>query len=83
MARLGFKRCSKNEQPTLAIENSLFVQRFPSDPDFQYIAKMNGVTMKIRINDFPAEALYTLIAAEVAQESLDDWPSNWVRPKKT
>ena len=29
MTRSGFKRCSKNEQPTLAIENSLFVQRFP------------------------------------------------------
>ena len=28
MTRSGFKRCSKNEQPTLAIENSLFVQRF-------------------------------------------------------
>lgn len=31
MTRSGFKRCSKNEQPTLAIENSLFVQRFPND----------------------------------------------------
>ena len=30
MTRSGFERCSKNEQPTLAIENSLFVQRFPS-----------------------------------------------------
>ena len=29
MTRSGFKRRSKNEQPTLAIENSLFVQRFP------------------------------------------------------
>lgn len=28
MTRSGFERCSKNEQPTLAIENSLFVQRF-------------------------------------------------------
>jgi len=31
MTRSGFKRCSKNEQPTLAIENSLFVQRFPKE----------------------------------------------------
>lgn len=31
MTRSGFERCSKNEQPTLAIENSLFVQRFLSD----------------------------------------------------
>lgn len=31
MTRSGFERCSKNEQPTLAIENSLFVQRFPKD----------------------------------------------------
>lgn len=30
MTRSGFERCSKNEQPTLAIENSLFVQRFLS-----------------------------------------------------
>ncbi len=54
-----------------------------NDPDFPYIAKMNGVTLKVRINDFPAESLYTLMAAEVAQDSFDDWPSNWVRPKKT
>lgn len=34
MTRSGFERCSKNEQPTLAIENSLFVQRFPKDSGF-------------------------------------------------
>jgi len=37
MTRSGFERCSKNEQPTLAIENSLFVQRFLSSFRAKYL----------------------------------------------
>lgn len=34
----------------------------------------------IRINDFPAEPLYTLFLDSVELGSFDDWPTCWLRP---
>lgn len=45
-----------------------------------YRAKVHGKTMEIRVNNFPAEPLYTLIVDGVETENLDDWPSAWVKP---
>jgi len=47
-----------------------------------YQASVNGENWVIRINDFPAEHLYTLIIDEQEAEEFDDWPSSWLRPEK-
>ena len=48
------------------------------DPDIPFQAKHNGVAMSIRLNDFPAEHLYTLVA-EDSTVHFDDWPKVWTK----
>lgn len=48
------------------------------DPRFPFSASYDGQTLILRLNDFPAEHLYTLIA-EGGEADFDDWPNNWTR----
>jgi hypothetical protein len=50
------------------------------DGEFPYRAVIDGSTLVIRVNDFPAEPLYTLLINDEEVEDLEDWPSAWVRP---
>lgn len=50
------------------------------DGEFPYRTTVNGRTFTIRINDFPAEPMYTLIAEGDELADLDDWPPAWSRP---
>jgi hypothetical protein len=50
------------------------------DAEFPYEANVDGCRLVIRINDFPAEPLYTLFVDGVAATDLEDWPKTWVRP---
>jgi len=49
------------------------------DGEFPYVAKLDGHQLTIRVNDFPAEPLYTLMVDGVEWTDLDDWPSAWKR----
>ncbi len=51
-----------------------------SEGEFHYRARIEGTTLTIRVNDFPAEPLYTLLADGKVVEDLEDWPLTWVRP---
>lgn len=46
-----------------------------------YRAKVGERTLTIRVNDFPAEALYTLLVDGEELEDLEDWPPAWVAPE--
>ena len=48
------------------------------DVHFPYAAESEGVGARIRLNDFPAEQLYTLLVGD-AEFDFDNWPSSWVR----
>jgi hypothetical protein len=37
----------------------------------------------VRVNDFPAEPLYTLRHGGADVADLEDWPQSWVRPVRT
>lgn len=50
------------------------------DAEFPYAANVSGRRYTIRVNDFPAEPLYTLIADGVEQRDLEDWPPSWTKP---
>lgn len=50
------------------------------DGEFPYRATVEGKALQIRVNDFPAEPLYTLIVDGEDIEDLDDWPSAWNKP---
>ncbi len=43
-------------------------------------ASVNGENWVIRINDFPAEHLYSLVVDGHEAKHFDDWPPTWLRP---
>ena len=47
------------------------------DGEFPYRTEHNARTFTIRINDFPAEPLYTLMVDGIAVEDFEDWPKAW------
>jgi hypothetical protein len=50
------------------------------DAQFPYKAVFEGEPITIRLNDFPAANLYTLIA-DGSEISFDDWPSLWAKSR--
>lgn len=48
--------------------------------EFPYAATVDGRDWLIRVNDFPAEALYTLLVDGREIGDFDDWPDGWRRP---
>lgn len=51
------------------------------DGEFPYQAEVRGRVFTIRVNDFPAEPLYTLLVDGEEVEDLEDWPPAWIRPR--
>jgi hypothetical protein len=49
------------------------------DPFYPWTADVEGARWRLRINDFPEEALYTLFIGDTAIGDLDDWPAAWHR----
>ncbi|MEP7291249.1 MAG: hypothetical protein ABI835_05675 [Chloroflexota bacterium] len=52
------------------------------DGEFPYEAEVEGWRCLIRVNDFPAEPLYTLMIDGKEALMLEDWPAAWKRPTK-
>ena len=50
------------------------------DGAWPYDAESGHHVLRIRVNDFPAEHLYSLFVDDVHVEDLDDWPETWVKP---
>ena len=48
------------------------------DPEIPYTTTHNGVALSIRLNDFPAEHLYTLVEGN-SLVHFDDWPKTWTK----
>jgi hypothetical protein len=48
------------------------------DAKFPYTTMLDGKTARIRLNDFPADILYTLIVGD-AEFDLDEWPTAWIK----
>jgi len=48
------------------------------DAEFPYTTTIEGQSVRIRLNDFPAESLYTLLVAG-AEFDFDAWPAAWVK----
>ncbi len=44
-----------------------------------YVTSHKGRQLRLRMNDFPDEQLYTLFADGKSVAEFDDWPSRWLR----
>lgn len=51
-----------------------------SRAEFPYEADVDGARWQIRINDFPAEPMYTLLINGQKFSDYDDWPNAWKKP---
>ncbi len=54
--------------------------RKSADGEFPFIARCGAGELASRLNDFPAEPLYTLIVDGKAATDFDDWPAHWSKP---
>ncbi len=50
------------------------------DAEHPYVAEVDGRRWQVRVNDFPAEALYTLLVDGREAGNLEEWPEAWRRP---
>lgn len=53
-------------------------------PDAEWIAdaEVEGRRWQVRLGDFPAEPLYTLVVDGEPLLSFDEWPAAWRRPPR-
>jgi hypothetical protein len=54
--------------------------RATGDAELPYEADVDGVRWTVRVNDFPAEPLYTLIVGGAEARDINTWPRAWIRP---
>jgi len=50
------------------------------DGEIPYRTSVDARVIKLRVNDFPAEPMYTLLAEGQEIADLESWPDLWVRP---
>jgi hypothetical protein len=55
--------------------------RRTASAEHPYEAEVDGRRWTIRVNDFPAEAIYTLLVDGEPAEDLEEWPAEWRRPE--
>jgi len=55
--------------------------RRTASAEHPYEADVDGQRWTVRVNDFPAEPLYTLLVDGQPVEDLDAWPGAWRRPE--
>jgi hypothetical protein len=53
------------------------------DAENPYERKVGDALWTIRVNDFPAEPMYTLIVNGTLVGDFEDWPDCWIRPAPT
>jgi hypothetical protein len=54
--------------------------RRSEDGEWPFYAEVDGHALRVRVNDFPAEPLYSLFVDDEHIEDLEDWPTVWVKP---
>lgn len=50
-----------------------------ADAEYPYECIYDGESLRVKVNDFPAEHLYSLLVNDNEFASFDDWPISWVR----
>lgn len=48
-----------------------------ADPEYPFTSEVTGDRFVIRVNDFPADKLYTLLVNDEETVDFDNWPEQW------
>src|SRR5262249_36587142 len=70
----------RRHPPPLAFWDRAVAWEHSGDGELPYRAQVDGRALTVRVNDFPAQALYTLIVDGAEIADLEDWPAGWARP---
>jgi len=65
-------------ESTQALARALSWER-TGDAEVPWRVEVDGTAWRIRVNDFPAEALYSLLIDDAEVLDFDDWPDAWAR----
>ncbi|GGK52818.1 hypothetical protein [Nocardia camponoti] len=60
--------------------NMALTWEYGRDGEFPYRKTVDGVSLEIRVGDFPDEFIYNLLVDAVEVDNFDAWPENWTRP---
>lgn len=66
--------------PTQPLTEIAVAWKHTGTAEFPFTAEVDGKRYTIRLNDFPAEPMYTLISDGIELDDLEDWPVAWVMP---
>ena len=80
MSRPNLDRLPEPDRLQWALETCVTWAR-TADLDRPYSATVQGRQWMLRLGDFPAEPMYTLIVDGEAIGSFDAWPDAWTRPR--
>ncbi len=64
----------------MIVSRGLIASSKTDDPIAPYQAVVGGKTLTVRVNDFPEDKFYTLLANGKDVKSFGDWPQSWARP---
>lgn len=62
------------------VTDTPLVWQHSGSAEFPYTTDARGRRFTIRINDFPEESMYTLMAEGRELQNLEDWPAKWTMP---
>jgi hypothetical protein len=48
-----------------------------ADPEYPFTSEVNGDKFVVRLSDFPADNLYTLLVNDKETVDFDYWPEQW------
>jgi hypothetical protein len=71
---------AKPSAPKAARRETAVAWSKTGDAEHPYEARVAGARWVVRINDFPAEDLYSLLVDGVEVEHFNDWPKAWQKP---
>ncbi len=52
------------------------------DAEFPFAATVDGARWVLRLNNFPAEQMWTLLIDDAEVITFDDWPKSWTKPDR-
>jgi hypothetical protein len=70
----------KKHLAKIDLTKSSLVWTHTGDAEIPYQTTVDGRPYTIRINDFPAESMYTLISNGRELRDIESWPPTWVMP---
>ncbi|WP_329101410.1 hypothetical protein OG792_20995 [Micromonospora sp. NBC_01699] len=77
----GVARPADTRPGTSSLGSTRIVWTHTGNGESPYRAVAGGHELTVRVNDFPAKMLYTVIVDGVETEDLEDWPPEWIRPR--